>query len=77
MIIYASETENQDDSFLSTNRISQNTKANGLVKEKILVELFASTVEIVRTKKVSLGRTVAYFEVKATSGGVQRSYFLL
>ena len=44
-------------------------QANGLVKEKILVELFSSTGKLVRTTEISAGRTIAYFDVQTLHQG--------
>jgi len=44
-------------------------QANGIVKEKILVELFSSTGQLVRNTEITPGRTIAYFDVQTLHQG--------
>lgn len=44
-------------------------QANGLVKEKITVELFSSTGQLVKTTDIFAGQTIAYFDVQTLHQG--------
>ena len=44
-------------------------QANGLVKEKITVELFSSTGQLVKTTDIFAGQTITYFDVQTLHQG--------